>query len=277
MTEDLRLELVNGEFQNFFGTAVAVSGDWMVVSARAVNAQGLVNSGEIYFYHRGPSGWTWTQAFSPADAVPSMTLGWGVVIDGDRVAVNATNNPNGVVYILENHSGIWEQVARLEDRPDYAYAFGGRLALSGNTLFAGAFYADYAGPHWGAVYVYDRQPNGDWDLSQLILPPPNPPGVTSSPHFGEAVAISGDWAAVGMAGHQQIVLPGGGIGYLEDRVFVYQRVGGNGSWPRRLRIQTRSIRVTPMRISALRWPCTVGPLLWGLLDSKIPMGFPGVK
>jgi hypothetical protein len=70
-------------------------------------------------------------------------------------------------------------------------AFGAALALSGDTLIAGARFDNVNGNSSGSAYVYLRQ-GSVWEFQQELVPADG----TALDTFGNAVAVQGDFVAV---------------------------------------------------------------------------------
>ncbi|MEZ6003185.1 MAG: hypothetical protein R3F33_03250 [Planctomycetota bacterium] len=231
VTEDVRVEGWDSPFQNFFGTRVAVSGEWMATTTQNQDVNGLLDAGELTIYRRTGSGWVETQRYTPLDITPSSWFGNVLCLDGSTLAVHAAVAGENVIYVLEESGGTWSQVARLSHRPGSQSAFGHSLAIDGDTMLIGAPGDNLAGPQRGAFYAFERLASGEWHLGQIILPPPDPPGVSGWPtKFGSSIAVDGNHAVVGMGGIQVQVLPGGGWVTLCQRAFTYERIAGQWQW-----------------------------------------------
>lgn len=78
---------------------------------------------------------------------------------------------------------------------------GGAVAFDGDLAIVGAKASDTPGGDiddlGGAVYVYVRQPNGQWQCADELLPPMPPSGSVNGMNFGYAVAVQGDILFVG--------------------------------------------------------------------------------
>jgi hypothetical protein len=157
----------NTNGQDWFGDAVAISGNTLVVGAwgEASKAKGvnglqgdnsLPGAGAVYVFVLSNGVWT-QQAYLKASATDiNDQFGKEVAISGDTIVVgapyedsNATgingNHYNdmaqdaGAVYVFTRTAGVWSQQAYLKasntDAGDY---FGASLNISGETLVVGA-------------------------------------------------------------------------------------------------------------------------------------------
>lgn len=170
--------------RDFFGQAVAVSGDRLAVGTRA-------NGGSVSLYD-----------LRDLSAVPRLLLpttsqdrgdayGSALAFSGDTLAVGTPGSDEGglsigAVYVHDLSTG---GVRRF--RPPVAESFlffGNAVALEGDTLAVGAVGTD---SNAGAVYVYDL---ADRSSPPRLLAPDE---LESEDRFGQSVAISGDSLVVG--------------------------------------------------------------------------------
>ena len=95
-TELQQLTASDGLANDGFGTAVAISGDTLVVTAQGVDIGGLSGVGAVYVYTR--DGDTWTQQGSRITAdTPISNRSWGVSVDisGNTIVVGAQGISSG--------------------------------------------------------------------------------------------------------------------------------------------------------------------------------------
>ena len=173
-TQSAYLKSSNDEGSDFFGAAVAISGDGGTIaigepgeSSDAVGIGGdqtdnsVQGAGAVYVFSR--SGSTWTQSEYLKAQLNSIKASFGRAValsgDGTTLAVgdyldpssttgtsstpNTTGLQNGSVYVFTYSGGAWAQQAYL--KPNVTHQgddFGIAVALSqdGNTLAAGAYY-----------------------------------------------------------------------------------------------------------------------------------------
>ena len=90
------------------------------------------------------------------------------------------------------------QVAKLVPNPNTADDyFGYSVAISGDYAVAGAWGDDDHGSQSGSAYVFFRNSDGTWTQVQKLTADVD---AAAQDKFGEAVAISGDYAVVGAYG-----------------------------------------------------------------------------
>ncbi|MCA9277095.1 MAG: FG-GAP repeat protein [Phycisphaerales bacterium] len=181
-----------------FGTAVALAGNRVVVSAPGDRDNGFL-SGSVFVFDRDSQ--QQLRKIKPMDGNREDQFGDSMVVDSGVIAVGATHADNppvffsGVVYLFSLNT--YEQLHRLSaPEPLYDAHYGQSLAMSGGYLAVGAPNEEVpvaALDHTravGAVYVYDVQ-SGDlvYKLQPLI--------EIENRAFGSSVAISGDLLVVG--------------------------------------------------------------------------------
>ena len=140
------------------------------------------------------------------NAVGSGIFGASVAISGEYAVVGASNGSGGgliregLAFVYRQTDNGWEldQTLRASDFQN-TDGFGRSVAISGDTIFIGAFGEDGGDgdplANAGAVYVY--QHNGNAWLEQQIL---RASDIGSSARFGYSVAASNDTLIVGAIG-----------------------------------------------------------------------------
>jgi hypothetical protein len=135
------------------------------------------------------------------DGAYSDLFGSSVSIDGDYVIVGAPNDDEGVLintgcaYIFQRSGSAWIQRAKLV-APDRVHndTFGASVSISGDYAIVGKPFDDSTvSPNSGSAYIFKRN-GSDWG-QQVIKLKASDPGAND--YFGNAVAISGDYAVVG--------------------------------------------------------------------------------
>ncbi len=220
---------------DYFGSAIAISGDTLVVGAKleGSNATGINGnqadnsakwSGAVYVFVR--SGTTWSQqAYIKASNTSSDDFfGGSVAISGDTIVVGASdesssatgingdqtneNAPSsGAAYVFVRSGTTWSQQAYLKASNTDAWdQFGASVAISGDTIVVGATTESSKASgvdgdqtdnsHTsGAAYVFTRT-GSSW-TQQAYLKPSNPDALSA---FGASVALSDRTIVVGAPG-----------------------------------------------------------------------------
>ncbi len=217
-----------------FGTAVAMSGDTLVVGARLRDDKGT-SSGAAYVFDRNQGGanqWGFIQKLLATDGAANDQFGTSVSIDQDTVAVgsplaNASSLANsGAVYLYARNQGgsnAWGQLKKLvASGPASGDHFGASVSLSGDSLVAGAPLVGSPN-NTGAAYVFLRNQNGadQWGFSKKLVAT----NGTAAGQFGTAVAIAMDNVAVSAPVENASSLADAGAVYLYAR-----NQGGSNLW-----------------------------------------------
>ncbi len=232
-TQQAYLKASNTGASDFFGAAVAISGDTVVIgaygedsAATGINGNQADNSasgsGAAYVFVRSGSTWTQQAYLKASNTGANDLLGAAVAISGDTVVagaygedsaatgVNGNQADNsaidsGAAYIFVRSGSTWTQQAYLKASNTGASDFFGiSAAISGDTVVVGAYGEDSA-----ATGVNGNQSNnsasdsgaayvfvrsGSTWTQQAYLKASNT-GATD--YFGGSVAISGDTVVVG--------------------------------------------------------------------------------
>lgn len=223
-TQQAYLQASSADANDWFGWAVAISGDTIVVGApwegsRATGVNGdetnnrLRESGAAYVFVRDAAGNWAQQAYLKASNTGYRDwFGWAVAIDGDTIVVGAHGEDSrarrvdgnqadhsarnaGAAYVFtRDGAGEWAQQAYLKASDAAAGDhFGRAVAIEGNSIIVGAAWSEtVGGSNTGSAYIFTRG-DGAW-LEEAVLVTPD--GITHG-WFGWAVAISGDTAVIG--------------------------------------------------------------------------------
>ena len=101
------------------------------------------------------------------------------------------------------NGATWSQQAKLTaNEPAAADKFGRSVAISGETVVAGALHND-AGTNSGAAYVFVRN-GATWSQQDKLTAS----DAATDDFFGHSVAISGETAVVGATGDNDALSPG---------------------------------------------------------------------
>lgn len=191
----------DGGWFDWFGGAVAISGDTIVVGAphHRVGPYGM--AGAAYVFVRSGGSWAQQAELSASDGGPGDQLGTSVAIDGDTVVAGAPEHDAGQVdcvgaaWVFVRSESSWAQQARLEPGDGAALAgFGRSVAVTDDTIAVGAPGHEVGEtPYAGAVYVFARSGNS-W-AQQAVLSAGESLGQAF--WLGWAVGISGDTIVAG--------------------------------------------------------------------------------
>ena len=161
---ETKLIASDGAPADYFGTAVALSGDLVLVGAHGDDDKGD-SAGSAYVYERDLQGHWHETKLTASDGAAQHRFGSSVALTGDLLLVSASaDESRGAVYVYERHSlGKWQEVTKLIDADGAADdLFGIAVGMSGDRLLIGAKFADGVMRNSGSVYIYDNLP-GDRD------------------------------------------------------------------------------------------------------------------
>ncbi len=125
----------------------------------------------------------------PGDPESSAAFGRSVAIDGDLVAVGASDDGTaGAAYVFKHQGQSYIQEAELVAPDTTGLAeFGRTVAIQGNSVFVGARFAEVGDfERAGAVYVF-RKNQESWEFAEKIVSP----DPQNEDNFGRALAVQG--------------------------------------------------------------------------------------
>lgn len=216
-----KLTPADGEANDVFGTAVAISGDTAVVGAYGDTVGTNQGQGSIYIYTRSGSTWTLQQKISAADGAAFDYFGKSVAIAGDTVVVGAeeadisTSINQGAAYVFFRTGTTWAQQAKLTANDGGVIdIFGASVAISGDSVIVGASEeAVGANTQQGGAYVFTRSGTTWTQQAKLVATDGTP-----FDYFGFSVSIDGNTAAVGTL--QDI-----GANFQQGSAYIFTRSG----------------------------------------------------
>jgi FG-GAP repeat/WD40-like Beta Propeller Repeat len=185
-------------------SAVAISGDIVVVGSASITNSNIYFAGAIYIYERNRGGinnWGFVKGIK---ATTEENLGAALSLVGDTLTVGAPatryddNTPEaGAVYIFRRNQGganNWGQVKKIfASNPTFLSHFGSTLAISGNTLVVGSLpRSDVQGFSGYFAYIFARDQGGTDNWGEVKRLSNN----NLSKEFGYSVSISGNTAVV---------------------------------------------------------------------------------
>jgi hypothetical protein len=144
-TQETKLTASNGAAFHNFGKSVAISGATVVVGSSGGGPNG--NQGAAYVFVRNGTSWYQQAILTASDGADGAGFGASVAIDGNTAVVGAPgalgpNGNQGAAYVFARNGTTWTQQQKLtvsdgisDGFDDY---FGGSVAVSGDTVVAGA-------------------------------------------------------------------------------------------------------------------------------------------
>jgi hypothetical protein len=190
---------------HYFGTAVAIEGNRIVVGADnafVARSTGNVEArGAVYVFTGNGMQWTQEQRLVPGTPLYGLSeFGTSVAISGETIVVGAPDVQ--AAYIFGRAGATWAEQQRLVPGvTGCGEWFGVAVSIDGDTLIVGAphYGADGDEQTCGAAYVFRRN-GANWIEQQRLTGNTNVIqtewGVLRT-HFGASVTLDGDMAVVG--------------------------------------------------------------------------------
>jgi len=211
--------------QGRFGSAVAVSGERILVGAPLRGCLQATVEGNVFAYrHTGGGTWALERQLAPHPGTVGSHYGSALAIDGQGAAVGAPGW--GEVFTYRHDGTTWQTGERIVD-PVWGSgrSFGRAVALQGSVLVVGIPGDSEVREGAGAAYVYRQATDGRWSEEGKLLPPPTKPAQKlTGAYYGLTAGLSGD-----------LIVLGGPQADLEDEavgaVLVFGRDGG--AWKHR--------------------------------------------
>ena len=232
-TQQAYLKASNTGESDAFGSAVAISGETVVIgalhedsAATGMNGNqadnGAPDSGAVYVFTRNGGVWSQQAYVKASNTGIGDFFGGAVAIAGETMVVGALNESSGATgvngnqgdngtftagaaYVFVRSGGVWSQQAYLKaSNTGEGDQFGTAVGISGETVVVGAFLessgatgvngnqGDNGSFGAGAAYVFVRS-GGVWS-QQAYLKASN---TDAGDFFGRAVAISSETVVIG--------------------------------------------------------------------------------
>jgi hypothetical protein len=212
-SEVAKLLPADGALEDYFGHAVAVSGDTAVIGMQYDDDQGE-NSGAAYVFHFDGTTWAQQAKLLPEAGLASDKFGASVAIDGDTIVVGAVEDddtaPNaGAAYVFRFEGSGWGQQAKLRASDGAADALFGRcVAISGQAVLIGTSGHEPLNQYTGSAYVF-RFDGSQWVQEAKLAAADGEPGEL----VGVTVDLDGNTAVIG-APHDDVVDRDSGSAYV---------------------------------------------------------------
>jgi hypothetical protein len=196
--QESKLTASDGSAADFFGWAVSITDQTVVVSANFDDVSGNIEQGSAYVFSacNGPRFWTQQSMLTAGDGEPQDEFGNSVSVSGDTVVIGVHQDDiggadnQGSAYVFIRSGTGWTQQAKLvalDGEP--GSFFGSSVSIRADTVVVGAREAFFG---IGCVYVFARTGTSWSQQTQLFSPEP-----TIGDQFGTSVSFSGDTIVVG--------------------------------------------------------------------------------
>lgn len=198
--QEFKLTASNGAAGDFFGYAVALSGESALVGASGDDTLAGGNAGSAYAFTRSGALWTEQAQLTAAAGAGNDQFGSAVALFDDTALVGAPAHDTaaginaGFAPVFIRAGALWSEQAALSAGESAASdLFGFSVAVSGESALVGARLDDTAaGNDGGSAHVFVRSGLA-WILQASLLAS----DAAAGDRFGAAVALSGDTAVVG--------------------------------------------------------------------------------
>lgn len=212
-----------------FGSAVAATGERMLIGAPGDDHSNKMDAGAAYVYRKAGAIWQLEGKLTALDADHYDLFGTAVALDGDTALIGAPQESEagihaGAVYVFHFDGVHWVQVQRFTGMDTAAGdRFGVALSLSGGRVLVGASHKSCsAGLECGAAYVFAIDGTA-WVQEQKLVAP----DASTGDRFGAAVSLTDTTALVGAPRHDETAVDAGAA-------YVFVHAGGSWQWEQKL-------------------------------------------
>lgn len=198
-TQQTRITGGSATAGDFFGNAVSIHGDFVVVGAPNDNVGSNNLQGTAYFFNRSGTVWTQTNYVTIPGGAADDRFGTAVDLTADYAAIGApfddhTSETNaGSAHIFQRTGISWSHMQTLTQLPAATNkSLGKSVSIDGNRVVIGGEDPNST----GKAYVFQYN-NSSWDaMSSLHLLLNANPQATSY-GFGDQVSMSGNFIITG--------------------------------------------------------------------------------
>jgi hypothetical protein len=223
-SQQAKLTASDGSTNDWFGYAVALSGNLAVIGAPLDDAS-AINQGSAYVFVRNGATWSQETRMTANDAADNDNFGFAVTLSNDTAVIGSPaddlngNSDQGSAYVFVRSGTAWSQQQKLTAINGASNdQFGYSVALSGNTAVIGAPLDDVsANINQGSAYVFVRSGTA-WSQQQQITAI----NGAATDQFGSSVTIHNDMAVIGA--------PTDDVGSNTDQGSAYVFVRYNTMW-----------------------------------------------
>lgn len=190
-----KLAAIGGGSNDSFGRSVALHGHLALIGAPGhhTGVAGFTGAAFLFDINTG----TQLARLVPSDGTPGMQFGASVSLNGSLAVVGAWASGAGAVYVYDS---VGNTQLRKLTAPDGEVGdqFGDSVSVFGNSVLVGAPFDD---GERGSAYLFSASTG--LQLRKFTLP-----AGAASPgdRYGTGVALSEDWAAIGIPGYGEVLL-----------------------------------------------------------------------
>ena len=188
-----------GPSERQFGKCVAINSRWIAIATDR-GEDGSFDPGSVRLYE------TDDPNDRPADLLRAPDRRWpdefgsAIALHGNRLLIGAPGDSEvdwdcGAAWLFE-HQESWRLIGALNSNTiEAGDRFGDSVSIDGSWAAVGAPRSDRAGLDAGAVHLFQSL-DGHWTEKDVVVAP----DASVADFFGDCVAISGSWMAVGAWG-----------------------------------------------------------------------------
>ena len=218
-----KVKAVDGHAEAWFGSAVAVHGDYALVGAHNAIVNGAPSQGAVYVFKRNGTHWLQIRKLVAADGMAGDHFGRSLAIRGDTAVICAPlatvggNMWQGAAYVFRRSGDDWTQVQKLVDSQGAAFqTLGNCVAFDDHSMLLGSGGSSHAGQRIvRALHVFRHQAASKlpWSQSQTIATPLADDPTSA---FAASAAIAGKHALIGAPTASSGGSPGRGVVYAAE-------------------------------------------------------------
>jgi hypothetical protein len=210
-----------------FGHSVSISENYIVIGSPSDDVGANSNQGSCCIFQYNGSNWAFMQKLTGAGGATNDAYGWSVAVSANSIVVgsflddNGANTNQGSAFVYQFLTGSWSFIQKITaPGGSVDQNFGYSVAISGTDIIVGAIGDEQGGSDdVGAAFIFKLTPFTIVNFVQR-LSNPNP---SNYDWFGRGVAISGNYAMVGVEGDLYLLPNSSLLG--RGAAIVYQRMG----------------------------------------------------
>ncbi len=233
-TQQQKLLASDGDAEDNFGHAVAISGDTIVASAFKDDVGANADQGSAYLFSRSGTAWAQQAQLVAGDGAAGDRFGQDVALDGNTVVAGADlatvggNTFQGAAYVFVVCTGLVEQQILNAGDGASGDGFGQAVSIDGDTAVIGAPNDDIGmNTGQGSVYVFVR--NGATWTQQAKLTADD---GEATDRLGYSVAVNGDTLAAGAISDDIAHI----VGLMADQGSTYVFVRNGTTWTQQAKL-----------------------------------------
>jgi len=214
----------DGSDGDWFGTAVSLSGNRLLVGAPGVNEEGT-NAGAAYVFDLSGGVWSQSKKLLVSSLNAHDRFGTSVDLDADRILIGAygvdlTGINLGAAYIFDWDGDQWTFSTELTASDGANLdSFAEAVSLDGNRAIVSASRDDDGSNDSGSVYVFDFD-NGMWSESDKLTAEAD---ASANALFGNTLVLDNDTVLVG-AYHDNVNAGAAFVFEYDNQSMIWNRI-----------------------------------------------------